>query len=326
MKFFLIAALGAVAAFSLWTANTLEYVSFADFRRALAGVFGSESVTVTELQKTYADAVRGEGKVKILIVPGHDEQNWGTEYAGLREETLNHEAGAALAAAFAKNPAFEATLLRDGEGFLPAFEEAFQREKEEIRAEVGRKKKIMSDLIAAGAVNRADGVPHNAAALDTALRLYAINGWANAKGYSLVLHIHFNDYGGRRAGTAGRYRGFAVYVPEAQYSNARASRALGEAIAARLATSFPQSSLPKEGGGTGLVSDQELIAVGAYNTLDAAAALLEYAYIYEPGLHDPAKRAPLLRAYAAKTYEGIEAFLSGDKHGAAALKTSALKP
>jgi N-acetylmuramoyl-L-alanine amidase len=307
-KNFAVVSITWMVLLGVWTFSSLEYISLADLGRAMAGVFGVESVSVEDLRSAYARAQAGGEKVKVLIVPGHDQRNWGTEYAGLREEELNRMVAEALAASFAENSAFEVTLLRDKNGYLADFEQSFEEQKEQIRAEVQRKKKIMNDLLAAGAVNRADGVPHNNAALSTALRLYAANGWANAKGYEVVLHIHFNDYGGRKKGTVGKYSGFAVYIPEAQFSNARASRALGEALVASLAKKFTPSNLPKEGGGTGLVPDQELIAVGAYNTLDTAAALIEYGYIYEPGLHDPARRPALVRDYARATYEALETF------------------
>lgn len=303
--FFGVLLVGAI--FLVFVQSNLEYISFADFRRAVAGVFFVESITEGELQEVYAKAKRDEGKVKVLIVPGHDDRSWGTEFNGIREADLTMRIGEALAAEFAKNPAYEATLVRGRSGYLPAFEEYVAENKERIRAEVAAKKKIMSDLFSAGSVERkTDGVQHNKAALDVVLRLYTVNQWANENGFHLVLHLHFNDHGGRPQGKVGAYSGFSLYIPEAQYSNAKASRAVAEALFAEFSPVFQKSNLPKEDAG--LVPDQSLIAVGAYNTLDAAAVLIEYAYIYESPLRSFAGRQEAIERYADLTYRGVERF------------------
>jgi len=290
-----------------FSADRFEYFSFVDISRSLAGIFGIESITEGELKDAYKNAVAGGEKIKVLIVPGHDNKNWGTEYAGLREADLTAKVGELLATTFKQNSAYEVTLLRDTKGYLPEFEKYFHKNKNAVRAETSNKKKIMKDLMSAGSVQKADGVQHNNAALDVALRLYAVNQWANENRYKIVLHLHFNDYGGRRANTTGPYRGFSIYVPDEQYSNARASFKMAESIFAKLSSSFVKSNLPKEDAG--IVFDQDLIAVGSYNTLDAVGTLIEYAYIYESALHNPQTRPALLQTYAQKTYEGVNEFL-----------------
>ncbi|OHA27486.1 MAG: hypothetical protein A3C08_00660 [Candidatus Taylorbacteria bacterium RIFCSPHIGHO2_02_FULL_47_18] len=275
-------------------------------RRAVAGVFFTDSITEGELKEAYAKAARGEGKVKILIVPGHDDDSWGTEYNGIREADLTMRVGEALAAQFAKNSAYEATLLRGRDGYLSAFETYFAEHREVVRAEVVAKKKIMKDLLAAGSVERVEGVGHNKAALDVALRLYAINKWANENAFHLVLHLHFNDFGGRTARNMNQYGGFALYVPDGQYSNARASYAVAESLFSELSSLFTKSNLPKEDAG--IVPDQSLIAIGAYNTLDAVSVLIEYAYIYEAPLRTPSGRKEAIQRFADATYRGVERF------------------
>lgn len=291
-----------------FSADKFKHFSFVDISRSLAGIFGIESITESELKDAYKNAVAGGEKIKVLIVPGHDNKNWGTEYAGLREADLTAKVGESLAVAFKQNSAYEVSLLRNGNGYLPEFEKYFQENKAVVRAEMSNKKKIMKDLMSAGAVQKADGVQHNSAALDVALRLYAVNRWANENKYKIVLHLHFNDYGGRRANTVGTYKGFSIYVPDLQYSNARASLKIAESVFSKLSSSFAKSNLPKEDAG--IVFDQDLIAVGSYNTLDAVGMLIEYAYIYEPALHNPQTRPALLQTYAQKTYEGVNGFLT----------------
>lgn len=290
----------------VWASDDFQYISLDDIHRAVAGVFFTDSITAGELKEAYAKALRGEGKVKVLIVPGHDNESWGTEYNGIREADLTIAVGEALAAQFAKNSVYDATLLRDKNGYLPAFGTYFTEHKDAVSAEVVAKKKIMKDLLAAGSVERLDGVKHNKAALGVALRLYAINQWANKNGFQLILHLHFNDFGGRTPRTTGKYTGFALYVPDGQYSNAKASYAVAESLFAEFSPLFQKSNLPKENAG--IVPDQSLIAVGAYNTLNAASVLIEYAYIYESPLRTPAGRKEAIEHYAETTFRGIERF------------------
>lgn len=307
MKILLNICIIALCLFGLaWASDTVDYFSFDDVRRAVAGVFFIDSITAGELKEAYAKALRGEGKVKVLIVPGHDNESWGTEYNGVREADLNMRVGEALTEAFAKNPAYEATLLRGRNGYLPAFETYFAEHKDAVRTEVVAKKKIMKDLLAAGSVERLDGVQHNKAALGVALRLYAINQWANENGFQLILHLHFNDFGGRTPRTTGKYTGFALYVPDGQYSNAKASYTVAESLFAEFSPLFQKSNLPKENAG--IVPDQSLIAIGAYNTLNAASVLIEYAYIYELPLRTQAGRKEAIERYAEATFRGIERF------------------
>ncbi len=307
MKIFLIVFIIALCFFGFaWASDNFEYISFEDMRRAVAGVFFTDSITEGELKEAYVKAARGEGKMKILIVPGHDDDSWGTDYNGIREADLNMRVGEALATQFAQNPAYEAVLLRDRNGYLPSFETYLAEHEEEVRAEVVAKKKIMNDLLAAGSVERLDGVQHNNATLNAALRLYAVNQWANENNFQLVLHLHFNDFRGRTARNMNRYGGFALYVPDGQYSNAKASYAVAEALFAEFSLLFKKSNLPKEDAG--IVPDQSLIALGAYNTLNAASVLIEYAYIYEAPLRTQAGRKEAISRYADATFRGIERF------------------
>jgi peptidoglycan hydrolase-like protein with peptidoglycan-binding domain len=117
--------------------------------------------------------------------------------------------------------------------------------------------------------------------------------------------LHINDYADH-PDTIGEYDGFAVYVPDPQYSTSVASKALGEALAKRLALYHPKSSLPQEGAG--VVEDQDLIAVGSNNTVDSASVLIEYGYIYEPQFLHKETRSLALKDYAYETYLGIQDF------------------
>jgi N-acetylmuramoyl-L-alanine amidase len=150
-------------------------------------------------------------------------------------------------------------------------------------------------------------VPHAAAPNEMAMRLYSINKWANDNKYDLVLHIHFNDTARYNQVYPGPYTGFSVYVPHSQFGNARGSQAVGRALVEQLSRIHYPSTLPQESGG--LVEDQELIAIGAYNTLKPASVLVEYSYIYEQRVQNPTLRQTTLNDMAEATAVGLESFL-----------------
>jgi peptidoglycan hydrolase-like protein with peptidoglycan-binding domain len=60
-----------------------------------------------------------------------------------------------------------------------------------------------------------------------------------------------------------------------------------------------------------LIEDQELVALGRYNTADTANVLIEYGYIYEPMFADDLVRPFVLEELAYQTYLGVEDFLQG---------------
>jgi len=57
-----------------------------------------------------------------------------------------------------------------------------------------------------------------------------------------------------------------------------------------------------------LIEDQQLIALGRYNTSDTASLLIEYGYIYESKLADETGREQFFSAFADKIYLGLEDF------------------
>lgn len=293
----------AVVAVAVGYSPTFE---FSDVERFAASVFFADSVTAEELKAKYAKAAGGQGKVKILIVPGHDNESWGTEFNGVREAEMTVAVGEELFRLFSLSPVYEPMLVRDRTGYTPVFKEYFASETANVRTFVLGKRRVMSGLEKSGKVYRTDGISPNAALSSVVFRLYAINKWANDNGIDIVLHIHFNDYPGRANHRTGRYEGFAFYVPDSQYSNAKASRAVAQSLLEQFATFYAESNLPVENGG--IVPDQELIAIGAYNTLDGASVLLEYGYIYETRFRDERIRAAFMKELALQTYIGVNRF------------------
>jgi len=133
------------------------------------------------------------------------------------------------------------------------------------------------------------------------------NGPANENKIDIVIHIHFNDYPRRNQKQAGRYSGFAIYVPEPQFSNGRASKALADSVSSQLKKNFPVSNMPLEK--SGVVEDQNLIATGANNSLDSAVLFIEYGYIYESQFVNPQTQLSAIKELTFQTHQGIKNFL-----------------
>lgn len=286
-------------------------ISFSDVRALAASVFFVDSVTVDELAAKYSSASRGGKKVKVLIVPGHDNDSWGTEFQGVREADMTAAVGEELARILSADPHLLPVLVRTKDGYAKEFTDYFANESVAVKAFVANRRQIMKDLMKESMVLREQGVIHNSAPSAAVGKLYSFNKWANENGVDIVLHLHFNDYPGRGYGRQGRYDGFAFYVPEKQFSNARASRAVADALLAQFSRFYAESNFPLEKGG--IVLDQDLIAVGAYNTLDAVGILIEYGYIYEERFRDETIRNAFLKELAFQTYLGLNRFFGSPR-------------
>lgn len=303
------------------------FIRMSDSSPFLASAFFKDSVTASSLKLTYAEAgkkmVQGnrrkEGeKVRVLIVPGHDAQFSGTTFNGLQELDLNLELGQKLYNLLKTEPAFDVRLSQTKNGYDPDFLKYFEDNRTEILEFIGEHKGQMDYFVSTGQVERVVYVEHNSAPSEVAMKLFGINKWANENGTDIVIHIHFNDYPGRKKYAEPKYSGFAIYVPENQYSNAKGSRSVAEFIHERLEKLYPQSNLPIEDAG--VVEDQELIAIGSHNTLDGAGMLIEYGYIYETAFHEPTLRDTVTSDLALQTFLGIMDFFGettdvGGKYG-----------
>jgi len=283
---------------------TLRTVPNFSLSSLLSSVFFTPSITSVELADTYTHAAAPAArKVKILIIPGHDDASPGASYKNLSEKDINLALAKELVATFYGDQLFDVTLSRNENGYNESLIPKLLSE-EEVTAFRTVHKETMEALIAGGKIERTSGVFHNEALPATARRLYAINKWANENDFDLIINIHFNDYPGHRARTPGKYSGFSIYVPEKQYSNAGPSLEIGKHIKLALEKIFSVSSHPQEN--IGVIEDQELIAIGSFNTLDAAVVLIEYDYIYARALQNESIRELLLKKYAHETYNGVK--------------------
>lgn len=260
-----------------------------------------ETVTAEELKEKYDN----NQKIKILLAPGHDLKNPGAVFGKVREEEINRKMADYLRERTENDERFETFITRETKNgaYASTFVE-YLKKRDDIEKWRNTVDSIYRGHLTAGRLKKEVLVHHNSADRRVSTVLYGINKWANENDIDIVLHIHFNDYAGRKR--MGRYSGFSIYVPENQLPNSRASVALAESIYKRLNSRFPSSDLPKED--IGIVPDQELIAVGAKASRRKISILIEYGYIYEKQFESEEVREKVLREMAYQTYLGIKDF------------------
>lgn len=265
-----------------------------------------ETITPNDLQKQYT-----RKQLKILIVPGHDNFSGGAQFKNLKEAELTLALAKELSDILSRDKNFIVTLAREpvSGDYSPMIQNYFLREAEAIRNFQIAKKAEFKKLMTTQEIEPRVIIQHNFAPDDVAFRLYGLNKWANDNQIDVMLHLHFNDYAGRR-GSSGKYNGLAIYIPERQYPNSRASAALAQSLLNELQKISPLSNLPKEN--QGVIEDQELIATGSYATQVGASMLIEYGYIYEPQFIAANLRTKIFPELALQTYQGIKKHFDAD--------------
>ena len=273
----------------------------------IATVFLNKSITLTQLHDKYNAVSNVTPKVRILLVPGHEPNFGGTEYQNLKERDMNVDLALYLKDFFKMNNHYDIVVSRNKTGWNADLQRYFDGHWNEIMSFIKANKGEMLRQVNNGTVMKVrDGVMHNTAPQNVGIRLFGINKWVNENNIDIAIHIHFNDYPRKNIGTPGKYSGFAIYVPEKQFSNSTTTREVANAVFRRLAKYNAISDLPKED--SGVIEEQNLIAIGSYNTLDAPSMLIEYGYIYETQFNDPDIRESILKDLAFQTYLGIQDF------------------
>ncbi|MEI8327513.1 MAG: N-acetylmuramoyl-L-alanine amidase [Candidatus Taylorbacteria bacterium] len=284
--------------------------AISSFGEQLAAVITSHNPkTVADIQSRYSEASKKDSdkKVRIMIVPGHEPNYGGAEFGLIKERELNVELGQYLEQFLASNSHYEVYISRSKDAWSANLAAYFKNNWTDIIAWVKANRAEVSHLISIGTVKKPVAtVIHNKAPTDVAYRLFGITKWSNENDIDIVIHIHFNDHTGHSKNTPGDHSGFAIYIPEKQYGNSTTTLAVANTIFKRLEKYNPVSDLPGES--TGIVEEPDLIAIGAANTSNAASMLIEYGYIYEAQLVNPALRSSALKDLAFQTYLGLQDF------------------
>jgi len=244
--------------------------------------------------------------IKILLVPGHDNEVWGAQYGNIKEAAMNLAVATRIYNLLKKDKRFNVYITRNSGGYTKEFADYFLAQKDAILAFEQNAKKIMQDKIDSGNFVQKENAPHNRANEDVVLRLYGFNKWANENKMDAVIHIHFNDYPRPTKWTMGKYKGFTIYMPDGQFVNSKESVQLATDIFTQLHKKYITSTYKPEAGG--LVLDQKLIALGANGTLlsSVRSVLIEYGYIYRFG--NNAVRQKAYTDMANFTTSGIKSY------------------
>ena len=289
-----------IASVKFFIAITVSFVLFWPSEGLAADPFYGASYASEQIRIRYQT-----GQVRILLVPGHSQFKGGAEFGELKERELNVIVGHELAGFLKKDPKLNVLVTREIDGayagwlssYMITFRTAienFQRSAIEASRRLGLDQKVQR-------------VYHPTASPGNAFELYAINKFANDNKIDLVIHLHLNDYAGRRPDQIGKFSGFAVYAPARRLVNSAASFDLAQKISDRLSGLSGFSDLPGEAAG--VVPDEELIALGSNASRDGPSVLIEYGYLYEPQFRDASVRPAFLRELAFQTQLAILDYL-----------------
>ena len=268
----------------------------------LASIIFKKTASPQELIKKHE-----KGDIKILIVPGHDKENYGAQYRGVTEASLNADLGNQLFEHFRSDRKFTAFITHKSGGEINEWIEDYVRiEKSVILAFKEKLKAIFFEALRSKAIKKQTKIYHPAADQNSSQFLYGVNKWANDNSIDIVLHLHFNDYPGRTYDMPGKYKGFAIYIPDNQLPNHSASLEIAKSIKKELKKIQTESNFPKEKDI--IIEDQQLIAVGSNASRDGVSILVEYGYIYEPEFYGKEIRPYALKDAAEATYRGIKNF------------------
>ncbi|MEY2664375.1 MAG: putative peptidoglycan binding domain [Candidatus Parcubacteria bacterium] len=291
-----------------------------------ASAFFVPTASVETLKEKYRIATtQAEKKIRLLIMPGHEPKSGGAEYRNLKEREMAVELTGYLTDFIQNNHQYETIVPRSNTGWSKTFDTYFSEHMGGIKAFVSKQKAAMSTHVQSGTIKKpVTEVYHADAATEAALRIYGINKWSNENNIDVAIHIHFNDYPRSKQKLPGKYTGFTMYIPDHQYSNSSTSRAIAESIKGRMSHYYATSTFEQES--SGIVEDQELIAIGAENSIDAPSILIEYGYMYQTEFQDATSRSVILKDMAYQTYLGIQDFFAGNKTGVSSVQDSSLFP
>ncbi len=247
-------------------------------------------------------------KIKVLIVAGHEPDAGGAdEFKKIKERDLNLQLATQLRDTLSKDQNIEVLMVRDERGWNTELESFVTTNEKEIMGWVSEMKQKMFAAVDAGKMELINpDMKHNEAASNAVLFLYGTNKWIEEKNIDLVLHIHFNS--NPKINGKPNYRGYAMYVPEKQYTNASSSLVFANYLYNEIDKIQKKSNMPQEKDT--IIEDQELVATGNYNTLKIPSVVIEYAYMYEPIMVNTKTRNTFIETAASSTAVAIEKYIA----------------
>ena len=290
---------GLIIAVLIFAGLGAAYIAVSPGRPFIASLFFPSDLT----EKEILDKHNNGGRLRILVVPGHDNEFPGAEYRDLREADLTLKIGKYLFDYLKTNPRLDPGLARDDKGYAPTLARYFEDGKDNIKTFIKNARQFFNNLVSSDKIEKSEPPFYRSKANSkTILRLYGINKWANDNKVDIILHLHLNNYEDR--GKNNIYSGFSIYVPEGQMPNYEASKPIAEALKNVFIRHWPASNLHLEKDT--VIEDPDLIALGSYGSLRSASVLVEYGYIYEPRFRLEAglKQAAFLTYYGLLSYLG----------------------
>lgn len=247
-------------------------------------------------------------KIKILIVAGHEPNAGGAdEFKKIKERDLNLQLAIQLKNNLSKNTNIEVIMARNENGWNKDLESYIMTGSSTIMKWVKEMKDKMTSKVGAGEMNLIDpNMKHNDAANNAVLFLYGTNKWIVDTDIDLVFHIHFNN--NPKINGKPNFRGYCMYVPDKQYSNASSSKIFAEYLNEEISKIEKKSNMKQEL--KTIIPDQQLIAIGNYDTLKIPSVVVEYAYIYEPVMLSSSTRNNFIKTAASSTSIAIEKYVN----------------
>jgi len=239
---------------------------------------------------------------KVLLVAGHTAQTKGAVFGNTTEYELNYDIMKKLEREM-KSRGFEVLVSHEGSDYNQTFLNYFDANEKRILDYRENRKDAYDKQYPQGVVT--NDTDHNHASPLGVIQLYGVNLWANENNMDAVVHLHFNDYPGRPAGTRGTHTGFSVFAPLKTNQHFIESFNLAKSVEKHMLKYINRSTVKNESAG---VLESELIAVGQANSTTMPSILIENGFIYESKFTDKSRREPVLTRQANSIANGIEEY------------------
>ncbi|MFZ3015564.1 MAG: N-acetylmuramoyl-L-alanine amidase, partial [Minisyncoccia bacterium] len=100
--------------------------------------------------KADASLATSNKQIKILIVPGHDDRVWGSQYGNLKEADMNFVLATQIKDLLQKDKRFKVFITRDDKGYTKQFSNYFSENKLDIKDFKEKAKLEMKNKISDG--------------------------------------------------------------------------------------------------------------------------------------------------------------------------------